>query len=291
MHSRKASKTAQLMALIRALESNRPSQKRLFYDPMAINFLEGSYRFAAKASVFSPARKWVQRIAQKRVPGAFSSGTARTRYIDDLLQQCVKNGIQQIIILGAGFDTRGLRLSSLKQIPVIEIDHPNTSRMKTAILKKKLKQLPSNIIYCEIDFNKQNLDELAAAYNFNLKLPTAIIWEGVTNYLTSDAIANTFSFISKFAAGSHVIFTYVDEEVLKNPAAFYGAEKLLADLVALEENWTFGFNPAQLTGYLQQFQLTLISDKGADEYRNLYIPERVERGYEFYRVALAKINA
>ncbi|MFT3825029.1 MAG: SAM-dependent methyltransferase [Chitinophagaceae bacterium] len=290
MKADKASKTAQLMALNRALETKHPADKRLFSDPYAIHFLEGSYRFAAMVSVLPFARKLVHNIGHKRIPGAFSSGIARTKYIDDLLQHTIEQGVQQVMILGAGFDTRGLRLQALQSIPVIEIDHPNTSRRKTSILKKQLKQLPANIVYCEIDFNKQSLDQLAATYNFNFSIPTTIIWEGVTNYLTAEAINKTFAFISRFAKGSYAIFTYVHLDVLKNPASFYGAEKLLQDLASIEESWTFGFDPAELADYLKDFHLTLLSDSGANEYRNMYMPERTEKGYEFYRVAVARVS-
>lgn len=276
------------MALNRALETRRPAGKRLFTDPYAIHFLEGSLRLAATISAIPAARQWVHNIGHRRIPGAFSSGIARTRYIDDLLSESLANGVQQVMILGAGFDTRGLRLSALKNIPVIEIDHPNTSARKVSVLKKHLAQLPANIVYCTNDFNKQSLDQLAAAHHFNFSVPTTVIWEGVTNYLTAEAVKSTFDFISRFASGSHAIFTYVHQQVLDNPASFFGAEKLLHDLEAIEERWTFGFNPAELPAYLKQFHLTLLSDKGADEYRNMYLPERTEQGYEFYRVAFAR---
>jgi O-methyltransferase involved in polyketide biosynthesis len=150
--------------------------------------------------------------------------------------------------------------------------------------------LPQNVTYCQIDFNKQGLDDLARHHHFDFAKPTTIIWEGVTNYLTEEAINNTFKFISKYAKGSYVIFTYVNQEILSNPSAFYGGEKLLKDLDAIEERWTFGFLPEALPTYLSGFGLALIEDLGAIEYRQRYLPERTEKGYEFYRVAMAKNN-
>ena len=134
MKADKASQTAQYMALFRALETTLPAKKRLFIDPYAVSFLDGKLQLAARLSPLSFVRRYVQRTIQKKIPGAFSSGIARTRYIDDLLQQTLQHHIQQVIILGAGFDTRALRLNSLSNIPVIEIDHPNTARKKTSIL-------------------------------------------------------------------------------------------------------------------------------------------------------------
>ena len=287
MKANKASQTAQYMALFRALETTQPANKRLFIDPYAVSFLDGKLNLAARLSPLSFVRNYVQKTIHKKIPGALSSGIARTRYIDDLLQQTVQHNIQQVIILGAGFDTRALRLECLTSIPVIEIDHPNTARKKTTILKKKLGHLPNHIHYWQIDFNKESLQELAVREKLDFSIPTTIIWEGVTNYLDGQAINNTFDFAAQFATGSYIIFTYVHQQVLEAPENFFGAEQLLKDLNAIEERWTFGFNPEKLSAYLQQYNFVLLEDSGASNYRDMYLPDRPEKGYEFYRVAFA----
>jgi hypothetical protein len=77
--------------------------------------------------------------------------------------------------------------------------------------------------------------------------------------------------------------------VLEDPAAFFGAERLLNDLAAIEERWTFGFRPEELPAYLAGFGMQLLKDSGAADYRQQYLPERkkILKGYEFYRVAMA----
>jgi methyltransferase (TIGR00027 family) len=288
MKKNKTSRTAQYMALFRAIESQRKADDKLFYDPYASHFLESKLRLAVYLSKNSIIRKYITKTIHKKIPGAFSSALARTKYIDDLLQTTIENGVSQVMILGAGFDTRALRLDFLKLIPIIEIDHPNTSNFKIQTFKKRIGVLSKNITYCQIDFNKQSLEQLAEQNSFDFTKPTTVIWEGVTNYLTAEAVSKTFSFISKFPEGSYIIFTYVHQEVLKNPASFLGGEKLLKDLEKIEEQWTFGFLPEELSNYLKPFNFTLIEDLGAKEYREKYIPNRKETGYEFYRVAIAK---
>jgi methyltransferase (TIGR00027 family) len=287
MKEDKASQTAQYMALFRALETTLPANKRLFIDPYAISFLDRKLRTVTRLSPLPFVRRFVQNTIQKRIPGAMSSGIARTRYIDDLLKQTVQQGIQQVIILGAGFDTRALRLEALQSIPVIEIDHPNTSRKKLHTLKKYQFRLPEHVRYWQIDFNKESLDALALREQLNFSIPTTIIWEGVTNYLAEAAINSTFAFAEKFAPGSYIIFTYVHRQVLEEPQAFFGAPRLLDDLANIDEKWTFGFKPEELSGYLQQYHFKLLEDSGAEGYRNKYMPQRTEKGYEFYRVAFA----
>ena len=93
---------------------------------------------------------------------------------------------------------------------------------------------------------------------FDLTKKTTVIWEGVTNYLTEESINKTFSFISSFPKGSYVIFTYVHQQLFDNPGSFLGAKKLLNDLKKMEERWTFGFIPGELSKYVEKFTFTLI---------------------------------
>lgn len=284
MKAEQTSRTAQYMAFFRALETQR--KDRLFSDPYAIHFVDSKLRLATRLYHYPIITKYINNTINKKIPGALSSGIARTKYIDSLLEKAASNGVKQVIILGAGFDTRAVRLNFLKNIPVIEIDHPNTSNFKAEIYKKRIGQIPQNVTFLQIDFNEQNLDDLALKNNLDFSKPTAIIWEGVTNYLTEEAVKSTFSFISKFAQHSHVIFTYVHKDVLQNPDSFLGGKKLLEDLEKIEEHWTFGFSPEELPGYLHQFNIELLEDLGANEYRERFLADRSEKGYEFYRTAI-----
>jgi methyltransferase (TIGR00027 family) len=288
MKADKASRTAQYMALFRALETKRPAGKRLFTDPFAAGFLDIKLQLVTRLMPVPGIHQYVYHTIQRKIPGALSSGIARTKYIDDLVQRSIDRGAKQLIILGAGFDTRALRLGCLQHIPVIEIDHPNTAALKLKVLKHKLGELPAHVRYLQIDFNTQSLDELATHHGIDFSLPTLFIWEGVTNYLVKAAIDNTFAFVQRFATGSAIIFTYVHQQVLDEPSAFTGGKKLLSDLESIQERWTFGFYPHELPAYMKTFGLTLTEDKGAAEYRQQYLPERTQPGYEFYRVAYAQ---
>jgi len=150
--------------------------------------------------------------------------------------------------------------------------------------------LPQNVEYYQIDFNKQILTDLGTEHDLNFDIPTTFIWEGVTNYLIQEAIDQAFEFVRKFSEQTYIIFTYIDKQVLDDPKSFTGTEKYHSILAENEENWTFGFNPTKLPEYLKKFDLTVIEDFGAVEYRNKYMSERKNllRGYEFYRVTIAK---
>jgi O-methyltransferase involved in polyketide biosynthesis len=133
------------------------------------------------------------------------------------------------------------------------------------------------------------LEDLLRKEGVDISIQTTLIWEGVTNYLNQKAVDAVFMLAGQFPEESSVIFTYVDRKALEDPASFFGAERLLKDLDAIEERWTFGFHPEKLAGYLRPLGLELKKDLGAAQYREEYLPERKDilKGYEFYRVALA----
>jgi O-methyltransferase involved in polyketide biosynthesis len=157
-------------------------------------------------------------------------------------------------------------------------------------LKKSIRQLPANVNFQQVDFNEQSLNEIAEQARINFLLPTTIIWEGVTNYLTKETIDDTFNFTKQFISPFNIIFTYIDKDVLDHPRHFKGTEQLFINLKNNEEEWTFGFTPNKLSAYLQQFNLALKEDLNATEYRSRYMPDRMGllEGYEFYRVVAAK---
>jgi methyltransferase (TIGR00027 family) len=287
MKAQTASKTAQYMAFFRALETARPESRSLFQDPYARQFLSPTLKLLVILASLPIGRGLIPRLVQREAPGAFSSGVARTRHIDDLLEKAVREGSKQIVILGAGFDTRALRLDFLRDVAVIEIDHPDTSRSKLQTLGTIMAKLPENVSYCQADFNGQSLEEIGIESNIDFGAATAIVWEGVTNYLSADAVDKTFRWTEKFSRVD-IIFTYIDRKVLDHPGEFAGTENVLAYLRDSEEQWTFGFVPSALPDYLAKHRLALVEDVSAVQYCTKYMADRrVTKGYEFYRVALA----
>jgi len=276
------------MALFRALETVRPEGRALFRDPYARQFLSRSMKLAVTLASLPLGRKLIPWVIRWSAPGALSSGVARTRHIDNLVERTVSEGATQIIILGAGYDTRALRLESLKSTAVIEIDHPDTSRFKLRGLRSMMGKLPENVSYCEADFNTQSLDEIGSANTIKFDAPTTLVWEGVTNYLTSAAVDATFRWSEKFPRIS-LIFTYLDKKVLDHPEEIAGARRLFKHLRDSDEQWTFGFAPQVVPDYLSRYSLTLVEDVSASDYRAKYMAGRPrEIGYEFYRAAFAR---
>jgi methyltransferase (TIGR00027 family) len=287
-----ASRTAEYMALFRALESSRPARRRLFEDPLARHFLSPPLALVARASAVPALGSLVSWFIDDRWPGARSSAVARTRFIDDAVITCLENHIEQVVILGAGFDSRAYRLHALAKVAVFEVDHPDTLTTKRGTLDRALSSLPERVRFVPTDFNQRQLEETMAVAGYRNSVPTLFLWEGVTNYLTEAAVDATLRWCSRAAPGSWLGFTYVHRSVLDDPQSFFGTEKLLATLEASGENWTFGMDPSAVSDFLAQRGLTLERDLGAEDYRRLYFEEaaRGMQGYEFYRIVVARVS-
>ena len=233
----------------------------------------------------------ISRILDWRWPGARTSGIARTRFIDDLCQEALRDGFEQVVILGAGFDARAYRLPGIEKIRVFEVDHPDTSTEKQRSLRQMLHVIPPHIAFVAVDLQEHHLDGALRAAGFDPTRRALFIWEGVTNYLSAGAVDATFRFMRTTAPGSRILFTYIHRDVLDNPASFAGTRLLVRTLRNVGESWTFGFDPAELPAYLQQRGLLLRSDVGSIEYRACYLGQEGHHlyGYAFYRIAEAEV--
>jgi methyltransferase (TIGR00027 family) len=287
-----ASRTAEHNALFRALESSLPERRRLFEDPFARAFLTWPLSLVARLAGVPGLRELVPWIIDSRWPGVRSSVVARTRLIDDAIAASLGETIEQLVILGAGFDSRAYRLPGLHGITVFEVDHPDTQATKREALEGLLSVPPERVRFVATDFNQRHLESAMAAVGYRESARTLFLWEGVTNYLTEAAVDTTLRWCSRASPGSLLLFTYIHRDLLTRPGAFIGTERLFASLEKAGERLTFGIEPSELPEYLGQRGLSLESDLGAADYRERYFEKaaRRMRGHEFYRVALARIG-
>jgi methyltransferase (TIGR00027 family) len=286
-----ASRTAEYVALFRAIESALPARRRLFEDPFARSFLRPSLRAVVALCRVPGVADLLACFIDRRWAGARSSAVARTRFIDDTIEAALGRGIEQLVILGAGFDCRAYRLDDLSRLSLFEVDHPDTLARKQIILARASVDVPSEVRFVGIDFKWGDLDRAMEAAGWSEQAPTFILWEGVTTYLTEAAVDTTLRWCARAAPGSILLFTYVDRAVIDEPRAFAGTERLRATLKAAGEQWTFGLDPAALASFLSGRGLQLEQDIGSADYRARYIPQvdRIMHGYEFYRIAIARV--
>jgi len=284
----RASLTAEYMALFRALESSLPASSRLFYDPFAAGFLGARRKWLYRMARAGLGRRIVERVLDSAAPGARAAGIARTKWIDDEVTAALAQA-RQLVLLGAGFDTRAFRLPAATRATTFELDQPETSRAKQAALKKN-GPLPDRVRFITLDFNHQAVDAVLTQAGFDKTQPACFVWEGVTNYLTAKAIDTVLRQVQQAAPGSILVFTYLDRAVLDHPERFFGAAKLMARLESYGEPWTFGFYPEELSAYLAPRGFQLLDNLSvAEVWRRAGRSIAGTRGYEFYWLASARI--
>jgi methyltransferase (TIGR00027 family) len=283
------SRTAENMAVIRALETVKPQRERLFSDPFAKRFLPGWQSVLASLARIPAVRRLLERYFDRQAPGARTSGAARTRLIDDWIRQALADGIGQVVILGAGFDCRALRMKELASVPIFEVDRARMIDFKDAVLKNDAQ--PRNLKRVPVDFLKDRLGDRLGSAGFSTNAKTLFVWEGVTNYLDAASVSAVFDFFAGSApSGSKVVFTYVHSDAINGLFPAAGLERLTKRLRDYGEPWTFGFHPNELAGYLTKKGIRLLADISAAEYRRMYMPNaEMLIGYEFYRAVLAEV--
>ena len=214
------SRTAEYMALFRALESARPDDERLFEDGAAASFLRPTLRAVAFAARFPPAHSLIVALIDHRWPGPRLSGIVRTRVIDDFVTGAMQAGCTQLVLLGAGYDTRATRLPAAAASTVFEIDHPVTQARKRATLG----QAPERLRYVPLDFESDALQPALIDAGFDQSQRACVLWEGVFSYLTLEAIDVTLAALVEVCApGSQILLTYVDQRFLDTASQQAGA--------------------------------------------------------------------
>ena len=260
MRTGQPSRTARQNALFRALEAGRPSADRVADDPLAVRFLTPEFRALAVAGRVPPARRLIESVIDRRWPCVRGGVVARTRLIDERVAVALP-GVEQVLILGAGFDSRAYRLAQLRDVAVFEVDHPATQAAKRRILRRGSGRLPANVRFVPVEFGADDPAAELAGRGFVSGAPTLVLWEGVTNYLDSASVDATFRFLaSAIAPGSPVLFTYVDRAMLDRSADFEGAATTLRAVRRVGEPFTFGLNPREVSGYLGDRGFELESD-------------------------------
>ncbi|MEP7355143.1 MAG: SAM-dependent methyltransferase [Acidobacteriota bacterium] len=189
----------------------------------------------------------------------------RTKFIDEKLRAAVADGAQQIVIMGAGWDTRAYRFKELLQgIRIFEVDRSNTQDRKRQRAEEALGPAPANLTYLAIDFRVQKLSDVLAAGGYDPSKKTFFIWEGVTMYLPEAAVRETLTWIAQQACGSSLVFDFTFQALIDymaqltpdtplTPEAKIGVERLRT-IEKWGEPWIFGV-PQDVEGFFTSLGL------------------------------------
>jgi len=285
MKRNQSSVSAQGIAVVRAIESAKPEGERIVYDPYARQMVPG----------------WMYNLVKffydlgygdKRGPGVMEFLIARDRYIDDFLQQCLDEGIKQLVILGAGLDSRPYRFPQLKSgVKIFEVDHPASQATKLGKLNQIFSTVPDHVTFVPIDFTEQDLAERLSAYGYDPTFKTLFIWQGVTQYLNPAAVDSTLAFVAQYSGpGSKIIFDYMYTSLLGGAADHGEIRNMRRYRKFSGEDLTFGIPEGQITAYLEARGFTHVVDADHQLLTQKYFqpPKKVASGYA---IAVATVGS
>ena len=253
--------TAEGVTAIRAVGALAQDAKIRNPDYLAKKFVSPAYWHY---SVFNPK----DYALNMKVVRAYRADTyflvnARTHKIDQTLKEMAADGLEQVVVLGAGFDTRAYRFAEkMPQIKFFELDLPATLQRKKEMVKKAIGKVPEYVAYAPIDFNTETIEEALVRVGYSSAKKTFFVWEGVTMYISEEAVKGTLAFIAtRSAPGSSVVFDYMLAGVAAKDWKTYPQARVSAILCALHgEPWIFGFPEPSAGPIVKDAGLEIVED-------------------------------
>ncbi|MDH2416470.1 class I SAM-dependent methyltransferase [Nocardioides sp. CER19] len=247
---RAASRTAVLVCQGRAAADRRLAPGR-FSDPIAVDLLRADERTVVEqVRAATPPAGWSERAAYEAVRACADVVAARTVAIDDALHD---RPHPQLVILGAGLDTRAWRLPQLADVDVTEVDHPASQGDKRVRLGDR-PPIARTLRFAAVDLAVDELDEALDASGHDAEVSTTWLWEGVVPYLTREEVVRTLRAVGRRSArGSSLIVNYQTPSLrarfgrrLTEIAAVLG----LQETATANEPWRTLLTPAQMASLL-----------------------------------------
>jgi methyltransferase (TIGR00027 family) len=264
----KTSRTAQMTCLSRACSALEINPYYQSHDHVAPLLLPGGLKPLLHIALVR--RLFARLIAPK---GIYEYVIARTKYIDEVFKRALAQKFDQVLILGAGFDTRAIRFQeTMGGARVFELDIHPTQQAKIGQYKKRGVAVPANLTFIAIDFDQESISQKLKEAGFNRVGRSLFILEGLLMYLQPDSVEATFQTIRDFAGkGSLVVFDYVHASVLRKEGDRYG-EKGIVRMVSggASEQWHFGIEEAELGQFLAQYNMRPIDHQDAEGLERLY---------------------
>ncbi|MFA5222186.1 MAG: class I SAM-dependent methyltransferase [Methanoregula sp.] len=266
------SRTAEGVAAFRAAESMLPEDERICCDPYAIHFV-------------SPAKRArVAEYSTTRFPGLKNTIVARVRYFDDTIRAAAGCGLEQLVIMGAGYDTRAYRIDELKgHVRVFEIDHPDTQQVKKEKIREIFGRLPDHVVYVPVDFETQEFGRRLPECGYSPAKKTLFVMEGLIMYLPLPAIeAMLFFIVQNSGRGSAILFD-CSATTRHNAPSQKGTRKNLGEHTAQGgEPILFAMPEEGAEAFLEKRGFTRVRTVTSDEYRQMYFHGK-NKDRELYR--------
>jgi len=267
----KPSKTAVFAALHRAIANKTYKNERLGPDFLAQRFLPPQFRFFIK---FKGVRENSKAKIGAAFPGLHEFMIGRTAYFDRVFREALKDNIPQIVVLGAGYDTRAYRYAALNRgTKIFELDIGPTQDRKKQCLKKARIPIPEEVQLVPINFNKESIQVVLEKAGYEAHIKTLFLWEGVTYYLDADSVAETLDFVSQSGGeGSAIAFDYTASVTEENIHG-YGVKAFYDSMKEHHggEGLIFAIDDGEIGNYLAQRGLTLVEHLDNEEIERAFL--------------------
>jgi methyltransferase (TIGR00027 family) len=270
--TRTARNTAEAFASLRAAGASVRDEQVRNPDHLASRFIALAPRLTTLVKV--PAlRPLARRTAERVSPGAYYYELARVKHIDRVLSEELDSGIDQLVILGAGFDTRAYRfVDRLCTTRVFELDHPVTAAMKQTRVRNVFGGLPGHVTYVASDLEHEELSSALARAGFQPGSRTLFLWSGVSFYLSAEAVDSVLAFVRTGSGpGSSIVFDYHYRGFTDGTGDYYGAREGRRRVEELGEPCIFGIDEGGVSTLLERHGLELVSDLGPSELERRYL--------------------
>jgi methyltransferase (TIGR00027 family) len=184
--------------------------------------------------------------------GARAQATCRSRYTEDHLARCVRRGVTQYVILGAGLDSFAYRSQLAARVRVFEVDHPATQRWKRRQLAAAQVAIPGGVTFVPVDFETDSLADRLTRCGLDPARPSLVSWLGVTMYLSQEAIGQTLAVIGGLAPGTEIIADYMLPAGLRDADADAYADAIMPVAAERGEPWRTTLSPSDMSALLKQ---------------------------------------
>jgi methyltransferase (TIGR00027 family) len=255
----KPSETALFAALRRALAHKEYQNQQFGPDNLADCFLPPHFRFFLK---FKKIRANTKEKLNSFLPGLNEYMIARTAYFDGLFMDALQQATPQIVLLGAGYDSRAYRFARQNQgTKIFELDIAPTQNRKVQCLKQARIDIPADVKFVSINFNQKSLKDVLERAGYNQNQKTFFSWEGVSYYLDAVSVDNTLAFVSQQAhPDSTIAFDYTITLTDQNKDTYYGAEKFAQTMREAhgDEQLTFSIAETDIEPFLASRDLKLV---------------------------------
>jgi methyltransferase (TIGR00027 family) len=232
--------TAFVVAEFRARENDEPMP--LYQDPIVAFFLSDDSRAAADrvAASFPPAQDLVR---------------IRTKYFDDMLERQLHRDVRQVVILGAGLDTRAVRKPA-PGVTYFEIDDEATLVEKARCYREH--GIDANVELISGNYVTDGMLELLRGRGFDPSVPTYVIWEGNTMYLPLEANQRILTELRQYVKRFVVSFDYLADTVIAKTTGDAGVTRLVESFAAMGAPWISGFR--DIRRFTEDLRLTVIEN-------------------------------